>query len=197
MKKRIVVLFGLALLLFGALCGCGKDKPAKPEEKEKDTVEEWAYSHNKENAVMLFYKDGSAAFDGIKYKSYEVGDKTICFTSEGGTVTNIRYFDETTKDGELRRTVYRITDYKLVPSALTGDSPVIGYWKVPDRDWSYQFTAKGTFLEDEVLPGHYYVNDDGTIRLSYEGNLPATVFYYTIHDDVMTIEYPWVMVKMP
>ena len=58
-------------------------------------------------------------------------------------------------------------------------------------------TEKGTFLEDGVLPGYYYVNDDGTIRLNYEGNLPETVFYYSVHDDVMTIEYPWVMAETP
>lgn len=194
MKRRILVLFCISVLLLGALGGCGKKPAAK---KEKETVEEWAFFHDRENAVMIFNKDGSASFDGKSYKSYEVGEKTIRFTAEDGTVTDIRYYDETTKDGEYRRTVYRIVDYKLQPSTLTGDSPVIGLWVASERNWSYQFTAKGTFLEDEVLPGHYSVKDDGTILLIYEGNLPQTVFYYSIHDDVMTVEYPWVMVKMP
>ena len=203
MNCKKIAFAWIGILIFGvlSLSGCGNKGTVTPTVptavKSDDVSQQWVYIHERENAAMIFYKDGTAFYDGVKYKSYEVGEKTIRFTSEDGTVTNIRYFDETAKDGEKRRTIYRITDYKLKPGAYTGDSPVIGFWQVPDRNWSYQFTAKGTFLEDEVLPGHYYVNDDGTIRLVYEGNLPETVFYYSIHDDIMTVEYPWVMAETP
>ncbi|MBO4484727.1 MAG: hypothetical protein J5738_05015 [Lachnospiraceae bacterium] len=206
-KKIAFAWIGVLMIAVFSLSGCkngssGKHAantvtPTASEAVKTDEMsEQWVYVHDHAVPAMVFYKDGTATYDGVKYKSYEVLENTIRFTSESGTVVNIRYFDET-KNGEKRRTIYRITDYKLKPSTLTGDSPVIGYWEFPEKNWSYQFTANGTFLEDGVLPGRYYVNDDGTIRLSYEGNLPETVFYYSIHDDVMTVEYPWVMAETP
>ncbi|MBO4398552.1 MAG: hypothetical protein J5795_00300 [Lachnospiraceae bacterium] len=208
-KKIASVWIGILMIGVLSLSGCGKSKngwaakeasvtpTATTPAKAENVSQQWVYIHDRGNLAMVFYKDGTALYNGEKYKSYEEGEEKIRLTSEDGTVTDIRYFDETTKDGEKRRTIYRITDYKLTPSSLMGDSPVIGYWIVPEKNWSYQFTEKGTFLEDGVLPGYYYVNDDGTIRLNYEGNLPETVFYYSVHDDVMTIEYPWVMAEMP
>jgi len=206
-KKIAFAWIGILMIVVFSMSGCKSESNGKSAAntatptpgtavKTDDMAEQWVYIHDRTVPAMILYKDGTASFDGVKYKSYEVLENTVRFTSESGDVVSIRYFDET-KNGENRRTVYRITDYKLKPSKLTGDSPVIGYWNCPEKNWSYQFTANGTFLEDGVLPGYYYVNDDGTIRLRYDGQLPETVFYYSIHDDVMTVEYPWVTAMTP
>ena len=78
MKRLILSLLCIAAFSMIAMTGCKKDK--------KDTVdldrisERWAFSHERDKAVMIFFKDGTAAFDGVMYKSYEITDSFIRFT---------------------------------------------------------------------------------------------------------------------
>lgn len=202
MNKKAAILCLLLALILCLSAGC-EDKKNKDGEKAGEKVDEniaerWAISSERDEPVMIFYKDGTADFYGTKYKSYEVGTQFINFTSEDGTVTPIRYYEETDTEGTLRRFVYRSSDYKLVPGLLEGDGPVVGYWQCGGL--TYQFTAKGTFLEDGALPGHYTVfqaNGESGIVLSYDGHLSDTILFYKLNGDTMTVDYPWALVKMP
>jgi hypothetical protein len=198
-KRLVLLLLCIASLSMVAMTGCKKDGKDKEKYDPELISERWAFSHERDKAVMIFFKDGTAAFDGVMYKSYEMTDSFIRFTAEDGTVTEMRFYEGKDFDGEEKRYVYRKAYYKLVPDLLTGDSPVIGYWAGygPNEGLSFQFTDKGTFYEDETLPGHYFVNDDGSILLNYDGYLSNTLIYYTIDGDMMTVDYPWAMVKMP
>ncbi|MBO4668501.1 MAG: hypothetical protein J5648_00830 [Lachnospiraceae bacterium] len=196
-KRAVLMAFSIMMMCF-ILTGCKED--TKNKEDLSNVAERWAYSHETDKAVLILYKDGTASFNGIKYKSYEVTDKSYKFTAEDGTVTEHRYYDGKDFDGQSRRYIYRKMYYQLVPDLLTGDSPVIGYWQgVGEYEkLSYQFTDKGTFYEDETLPGHYFVDEDeGSILLSYDGYLSNTLIYYSIDGDKMTVDYPWGMVQMP
>ncbi|MBQ6661892.1 MAG: hypothetical protein IJM57_10845 [Lachnospiraceae bacterium] len=208
-KRMIFTLIGLLTLFVFALSGCDQGKTnntsgapeATPTPPEKpDNVDRWwAETTERGKAFMIFYKDGSAMYDGKNYKSYEVTDTAIRFTSEDGKVTTVLYYDETSKSGELRKNVYRTATYTFVSSALNEkcDGTLIGLWESPENHWSFQFTKSGVFLEDEILPGHYYVNDNGTVRLSYDGHLPESLLYYHVDGNVLTVDYPWPLVELP
>ena len=189
MKRKSLILLLLCIVICSAsvMTGCKKKNEA------------WAFSHEQEKAVMTFYADGTASYDGKSYKSYEVTDDHILFTAKDGSVTSVRYYDGKDYDGQERRYIYRKAYYKLIPDMLVGDSPIVGLWEGTNGNegLSFQFTAKGTFYEDETLPGYYFVNDDGSILLDYDGYLSSTLIYYSIDGDLLTIDYPWAMVKMP
>ena len=64
-----------------------------------------------------------------------------------------------------------------------------------DEKYSYEFTEKGTFYEDQNFPGHYQVDEsDHSIKLMYNDQFEDTYLYYSLDGDVLTIEYPWSMV---
>lgn len=181
-KKLLAVVSVMAFCIM-AFAGCEK-------KKSKEAVEQWAYPHDTETAVLSFYKDGTATFEKKDYKKYEIANNEIKLFDENGVALQMTYVDQGETRYILKKTVYHFNT-----TFGTYESGVIGVWESDDH-LSFEFTEKGTFLEDGVLPGHYYVDEEkGTIRLVYNEPIDDAVLYYTLQDGDMTVEYPWPMVK--
>lgn len=205
MNRKAAILCLLFALILCLAAGCedkNKDDGKTDEKIDENIAERWAVAGENDTAVMTFYKDGTAVFYGTKYKSYAVEGSFLRFTSEDGTVTSVRYYDEQDEQGKSSRFVYRSSEYKRAVETLStlvsDDDPLVGVWK--NGGLSFQFSNKGTFMEDGVLPGHYkvvQVGDENNIVLSYDGHLPDTVLFYKLDGDTLTVDYPWALVKMP
>ena len=177
-KKTLLAIVGLLVVSAFCLAGCGK----------KDVTEEWGYAHDQSTPVLSFYKEGNAKYHDKDYKSYEITDKVIRLTDDKGNVTEIKYNDEKEK-----RYIYESKTYEY--SYGDDSSQLPGVWENKDSA-SFQFTVKGTFLEDGIFPGHYYVNEEEhSIRLAYNDPMPDIYLYYSIDNGILTIEYPWPLLK--
>ncbi len=133
--------------------------------------------------------DGKAVYKGNTYE-YSKDEQFFTLTDEQGNVLKMRYTED--KDGML---LYETTTYQY---AGEGEADgLIGLWENESQHWSYEFTVKGTFLEDGVFPGYYILDEEaGTIKLIYNDHFEDTYVYYSIEDGELTVEYPWPMVKM-
>ncbi|MBP5604316.1 MAG: hypothetical protein J6X60_02060 [Ruminiclostridium sp.] len=178
MKIRKFLLFPVyAVIIILCLCSC---------EKKPGTLESWAYDYEPTVEALRLCDDGTAVFDGTAY-TYTKDDSHIILTDNSGQVQNMRYV--TDGDGIV---IYKIKTYILAGTA--GHNGVIGIWN--ENNSSFQFTDKGTFLEDNVFPGHYFVDEEqGTIKLCYNDPFEDTIFYYSLDGDDLRVEYPWPMVK--
>lgn len=154
----------------------------------EDITGSWAYIHAPEEAAFILNPDGSAQLDGKAYQYTLDGDR-IVLTNKKGDVSRLRYV----WDGDnilLYKTAVYIYEGKGQPAGL------IGIWKDATDKWSYQFTEKGTFLEDGYFPGYYTVDEAGkSFKLVYVDQFADTICYYEIDGDRLTVEYPWPMVR--
>lgn len=175
-KKLVPLVLALALLL--ASCGSVQEGALNGK---------YAYIHDTEKAALTF-KGDKVVLDGTRY-SYTVDDEFIMLARNGKT-TPIRFLE--TKDGMY---IYKTAVYTLEEG--TGGEGLIGLWKDPETNWSFEFNNKAEFLEDGVLPGHFSVDENaGTFKLMYNDPVEDTVCYYKLEGDKLTVEYPWLMVKI-
>ena len=73
---------------------------------------------------------------------------------------------------------------------------LIGYWQEVDGYLSFEFTENGTFREDYYSPGYYFVDEEkGIVKLVYNDMYPDTYIYYSIDGDILTVDYPWPVVR--
>lgn len=145
----------------------------------------WAYNHDPETVVLELKNNGKAVLDGKKC-SYKVDGDFLVFS--GGANERCRYVLD--KDGLL---FYKTTTYTFDGEIQTD---LVGKWKDESDNWSFEFTDKGTFMEDDYFPGYYVENtEEHTIKLIYNDHFEDTVCYYSIEGDELTLEYPWRMVK--
>lgn len=196
MKKKAVIIISAAVaaavLLIVLVLGIflKKDGAVWQNEFEKRLLGNWAYNHDLGTKVASFQKNGKAGFEGKKY-DFTCDGSYIYFTDHAGEVMKLRYVQE--KEDVVD--IYIKSTYVLEDG--TAPTGVEGVWICPEKKWTFEFTAKGTFLEDGVLTGYYFVDESaGTIRLAYEKVLSDTVFYYTLTSEGMIVEYPWTMKKM-
>ncbi|MBP5194628.1 MAG: hypothetical protein J6Z42_01390 [Lachnospiraceae bacterium] len=165
-----------AVLIAAAACGCQKS----------ETLESWAYSYESETEALKLCNNGTAVFDGNDY-TYTKDNEYIDLKDKNGQEIKMRY---TVSGDEM--TLYKISSYTLQGDG--GAEGIVGVWNCGNS--AFEFTDKGTFLEDNIFPGHYLVDKDaGTIKLMYTTQLEDTVMYFTLDGNVLTIEYPWPMVK--
>lgn len=178
--NKSVFLFLAVVMLISLMAGCSGSKGPLDGE--------WAYIHDTDKAALVI-ESGKATLDGVKYGcTYD--DAFITLTDSQSNVKKLRYV--VTEKGIL---LYKSTDY--VRSGEGSSSDVVGEWKDTPDNWSYEFTAEGTFVEDGFFSGTYEVNEaDGTVTLTYGGDMDETVIYYSVSGDTLTIEYPWPMVKI-
>lgn len=190
MKNRTKVKINsiiLAIMFTFCMVGCGK------QEIQQNTDEialrgEWYYVHDENETAAAFYEDGSAKFEGEKYQ-YTCDGEFINLTDKDGNVTKLRYLTEGEK-------MYVYIQSTYTRQAEGGGSGIVGMWRCEDKGWSFEFTNKGTFMEDGVLTGHYEVDEEAKIiKLMYETALEDTVFYYDLTENGLAIEYPWLMRK--
>lgn len=181
MKHRaliICVVFILILMISGAVA--------------EDIRGSWAYIHAPEEAALILNDDGSAVLDGERF-SYTLSDGYISLDDGKGETRNLRYV----MDGE-NMLLYKKAEYAYQGSGEP--KGLIGVWKGTSgtsADWSYQFTDKGTFLEDGYFPGYYTVDEAGkSFKLVYVDQFADTVCYYEIEGRILTVDYPWTMVRV-
>lgn len=207
-KRRIAALILASALSISLLAGCGNeekpgddvvvvpvasitDKPSAPDTSASDTglLGRWAYVHDTENAALVFETTGYAVLDGEPY-TYEYDDQFIKLTAMDGTVTNMRYVAD-----NKGMYIYKHTTYTYTGSGAPNG--LIGNWECKEKKWLFEFSDKGTFMEDGYFPGYYSVDEEnGTFKLMYNDHFEDTECYYSIDGNELSIEYPWRMVKM-
>lgn len=176
MIKRFVLILCVALLF--ASCASAED-----------LIGNWAYIHAPEEAAFILKDDGKATLDGESF-FYEIDGGFFVMTDRSGDVRRMRYV----MDGE-NMLLYKTAEYVCQDSDAPGS--IIGVWKDDKTNWSYQFTDKGTFLEDGYFPGYYSVNEaEKSFKLVYLDQFTDTVCYYEIEGNRLTVEYPWTMVRV-
>ena len=198
-KYVFVVLLSLILVLATA---CGKEEK-KEETNGNGADESWAYGYDSANEILRLNADGSAVYKVKTYKnnvqimetknfsSYKKDDSYITLTDKEGTELKLRY-----KKTDKGITVYEKTVYEYSKNNVNAQDGLLGLWVNPDQEKiCYEFTDKGTFLEDSIFPGHFYVKEaEGEITLEYNDPVPNTVMYYSLENGKLIIEYPWDMV---
>lgn len=172
----------LCVLLVLLLAACGS-RDMSPEERA--LCGSWAYSHDPDTAVLTLKKSGRAVYEDTRY-DYTVDGQFLLFLSGQGETLALRYRME---DGGM--TLYIPSEYECedTPESL------MGFWECGARNWTFEFSADGTFREDSVFTGNYAADEEnGTLTLRYSDYFEDTVCYYTLAGDRLTVEYPWRMV---
>lgn len=199
------MLFVVPLVLGMTLCltGCQKDEK-KPEEtitsevsSESATKEmseqtekilgSWAYIHDKGEEILAFKEDGTAVYKGSNY-TFNCDDTFVYLKDEKNPENNINMRYIIDKDGIF---FYESTVYTYQGEGTPNS--VVGLWK--SGNWTYEFSASNTFMEDKIFTGNYSVNEsEASIKLMYGAEMEDTTLYYTLEGKDLTIEYPWKMV---
>ena len=90
--------------------------------------------------------------------------------------------------------VYIQSTYTRQPEG--GGSGIVGMWLCEDKGWTFEFSAKGTFMEEGAMTGYYEVNEEAhTVKLMYGEALADTVFFFELKENELFVEYPWLMIK--
>ncbi|MBB2183961.1 hypothetical protein H0486_13860 [Lachnospiraceae bacterium MD1] len=187
-KTKLLLAFFTSVLILLLMTACGKNNSDLSKEALK-IVGSWAYIHDKETAIAVFSKDGTAEYEGKDY-SYVCDSQFIKLKNTDGEMIQLRYLLD--DEGMY---LYSNNTYSF--SGTGKPDGLIGEWECPEKNWSYFFTDKGTFMEDGYFTGYYTVDDkNSTFKLVYNDQFEDTVCYYTLDNDKIKIEYPWRMVKM-
>lgn len=172
----VILVFSFTLFL----SGCGRT-PSEAEGR-------WAYIHDTEAEAFVLSYD-KAVIDGTEYKVESIGEDYIVLSLDGREMSH-RY--EMNSAGML---LYKTTDYVLEGEDTA--EGLVGRWFNAEKKWSFEFTEDGTFREDGYFPGQYIVDEQaGLFKLIYNDHFEDTVCYYSISGNVLTVEYPWQMVRM-
>lgn len=180
MKIRKLFALVCILTLFTTLfAGCSQKEAGFLDGK-------WAYNHEPDEVAFKISGD-SAVLDGVKYScSYD--DSFVTLTDKNGNTEKHRYVI----DGE------DILLYKTTAYAYAGNSVpdrFYGYWQ-NSSGWSWEFTPNGEFCEDGYFPGYFLADEEkNEIKLMYIDHYYDTFIYYNADGNVLTIEYPWRMVR--
>ena len=186
MKKptNILKISVLVLLFVSLLClsSCGTQNTGEMDGR-------WAHIYEKDKCALSFSGD-TVKLDGVKYK-YAVEDNTLLLTKDGKT-DRMRFVMN--GDGS-EMNIYKKTEY-VFEGEGTPDG-LIGKWVNEENKWSFEFTENGMFNEDGFFPGYYSLDDENSsFKLMYVDHFEDSVCYYSISGNVLTVEYPWQMVKM-
>lgn len=159
-------------------------------EAEKTILGNWAYNHDKDTKVAIFRGDRTSEFEGEK--STFTCDGEYIYLTEGEKTEKYHY---TLSNNDSEMDFYKKSTYVLEQAGV--EDSIIGVWVCPETGLSFEFTAKGTFLEDNAFTGYYRVNEEiGKVYLNYELHLPDAEFYYRLDGDKLFVEYPWAMTKV-
>jgi len=188
MKKiKYIPIFLVIMLIMLLMAACDRNAGVKSNEAKR-IYGSWAYSHDKEKAIAVFHKDGTAQYEGKDY-SFECDSQFINLKDKDGKIIKLRYLMDDKGMYLYSNNTYTFTG-KGEPQGLVGE------WACAEKNWSYSFTEAGTFLEDGFFSGNYTVDDkNSTFKLVYKDQFEDTVCYYHLADSNLQIEYPWPMVK--
>lgn len=186
-NRKFALILGMVLTVSCTLLGCGSKSDKK---LEGPLVGEWAYIHDTETTAFEIKENGTAKLDGTSY-DVSFDDKRITLTDKKGNAQSLLYV----MNGDKNMFLYKISTYKYQGT----DTPngLIGVWiDTVNGNSSFEFTENGTFREDSYIPGYYTVNEaEGSILFVYNDMYEDTTIYYKLDGDILTVEYPWPMVK--
>lgn len=179
-KYNKFLAFVLVFLTMVCFCGCGTkiDSPL---------VGDWAYIHEPTESVLSLKSNGKAVYNGVDY-TYSIDDGFIVL-NKGKVETKLRYSENS--GGFI---LYQSTEYTYKGNG-TPDS-IIGEWVNEPNRWYYEFTDSNSFNEDGFFQGYYTLDVQAkTIKLAYNDHFEDAILYYSLEGNVLTIDYPWQMVK--
>lgn len=185
---KISVLLGMVLIIASTFAGCGSKSSG--DKLEGPLNGKWSYIHDTETVALEIKDDGTAKLDDVSYDcTYD--ESAVVLTDKKGTKTNHRYYTE----GEDKLYFYKISTYRYQGEGKPDG--LVGVWvDVANGNSSFEFTSEGTFREDSYIPGYYIPNvEKNSIQLVYNDHYEDTIIYYTLKDDCMIVEYPWLMVR--
>jgi hypothetical protein len=189
----VCVLLSAALTFGGCDHGGGSsssESAAQGNTTIDENAESWAYIHESTKEILRLGSDGRAIFHGNAYDYSRDGDFLILKDADG-TETKMRFIEK--REGQML--LYERTEYHYAGSSQPNG--IIGFWQGgPEDRLSYEFTAKGTYLEDGTWPGHFTEDqENGTIKLMYNDHFEDAYLYYELKDGKLIIDYPWPMVR--
>lgn len=201
MMKKNGKLISLACVLLGAVLvfgGCettgGKTTPNGTAQGNTTNVaaESFAYIHEPEKEILRLAEDGTAIFNGEAYTYVREGD-WLTLKDSKGQETKMR-FTKPREDKE-KWMLYERTEYHFAGEGEPDG--VIGFWQGgPEDRLAYEFTTKGTYLEDGTFPGYYEVDEENKmIKLMYNDHFEDTYIYYELDGNKLYIDYPWPVVR--
>ena len=165
------------------LAGCGGGNVNSYTQK---LAGNWANTYDENVVDVVFRRNATAVYEGREC-TFTADEQYITLTGDDGRETRLRYAFE-------GKTLYL---YKEAKYSCTDHDGIVGLWTGDNGKWSYEFTENGTFKEDGYFPGYYTVDESaGTFKLIYNDHFEDTVCYFTIDGDVLTVDYPWPMVKV-
>ena len=184
-KRGPLSVLPLLLVLFLCLYGTTlAEKQASP------LLGEWAYAYEPDVSVLLVSADGTARFQDQAWR-WEDTDGFLRLTSDEGTEMTLRY---AITDKEI--CIYPRTAYRR-GKEVEGQGGLIGIWEGIQGGSNFVFTPAGYFLEDSAFSGNYVSDPEkGQFLLHYGDAFADTLCYYTIEDDILTVEYPWPVVPL-
>jgi hypothetical protein len=186
-KVKYLTSFLVIMLIMLFMTACGKNTTAKPNEANA-IYGSWAYTHDKETAIAVFHKDGTAQYEGKDY-SFECDSQFIKLKDKDDKIIKLRYV--LNDEG-----MYLYSNNTYTFSGKGEPNGLVGEWSCAEKNWSYSFTEAGTFMEDGFFSGNYTVDDENsTFKLVYKDQFEDTVCYFKLGDSKLQIEYPWPMVR--
>ncbi|HEX3022227.1 MAG TPA: hypothetical protein VHP81_07530, partial [Lachnospiraceae bacterium] len=188
-KKYLSTFFAVVLMLLW-ITACGKNENDTATSNEAlEICGSWAYIHDKETAIAVFREDGSAQYEGQDY-SFECDSQFIKLKDSKGETIQLRYVLD-------KKGMYLYSNNTYTFCGEDEPNGLVGEWSCAEKNWTYAFTEKGTFLEDGYFPGYYSVDDESsTFKLVYNDHFEDTVCYFQLEGNKLQVEYPWRMVRM-
>lgn len=195
--KRLRTIVILPVLVAVLATGCNSYK-LKQNSYETELIGQWAYAHDLTSMQAQFTENGDAVFEGNNFTFTSDGEFiTLKSTNDGKKDTVGNNHDLTLRYVQKDDQMYVYVQGTYERTYGNTDDGIVGVWMCHDKKWSFEFTDKGTFMEDGALTGYYEVNEDnGTVKLMYGEALEDTIFYYQLSEDTLFIEYPWLMERM-
>lgn len=193
-KYNKFLAFVLVFLTMVCFCGCGAKHDRASidntiDEAVNSLVGDWAYIHDPAESILLLTKDGKAVYNGVDYK-YTI-DENYIVLDKGLFKDKIRLRYSENSGGFI---LYQSTEYTYKGNG-TPDS-IIGEWVNEPNRWYYEFTDSNSFNEDGFFQGYYTLDAQAkTIKLAYNDHFEDAILYYSLEGNVLTIDYPWQMVK--
>lgn len=180
--KRMIALFLMAVMcavLPGVICA----------EAAMPLMGEWAFDYEPETTVLKVDADGNAWYQGTDWRWEDLGT-SLKLTGADGKTIDLRYAVT-----EEKKVIYPQTRYKR-GKEVEGQGGLIGIWEGVDDQSNFVFTPAGYFLEDSSFTGTFTKDEEkGTFLLNYGDAFADTMCYYSIADEILTVEYPWTIIE--
>ena len=150
----------------------------------------WAFDYAPDVPVLKVSEDGTAVYNGKDYR-WDDQEGFLLLKDEQGESLSLRYVIL-----EDRKVIYPKTTFRR-GKEVEGQGGLIGVWEGTETESSFVFTPAGYFLEDSVFSGNFLMDaEKGSFLLHYGDVFADTLCYYSIENDILTVEYPWTLVEI-